>query len=170
MMKKQRLKRSWIEESILYLLFAGVLVFAVDTWRTKDIPTFDVPHLAGNALSGQYLDVIEMSKDGPVIVYFWATWCAACKFVTPTFDWFGNHYQVIGVSLNSGSDERVKRYMTAKDYTFNNINDLRGEISKQWGIAVTPTIAIIKDGEIKSVTSGITTPVGLIARLWMTKF
>ncbi|GAK21046.1 membrane protein, suppressor for copper-sensitivity ScsD [Vibrio sp. JCM 19052] len=60
--------------------------------------------------------------------------------------------------------------MTAKDYTFNNINDLRGEISKQWGIAVTPTIAIIKDGEIKSVTSSITTPVGLIARLWMTKF
>lgn len=64
-MKKQRLKRSWIQESILYVLFAGVLVFAVDTWRTKDIPVFDVPHLAGNALSGQYLDVMEMSKDEP---------------------------------------------------------------------------------------------------------
>ncbi|MEF1302145.1 thioredoxin domain-containing protein, partial [Vibrio owensii] len=106
----------------------------MDTWRTKDIPTFDVPHLAGNSLSGQYLDVMEMSKDEPVIVYFWATWCAACKFVTPTVDWFSNHYQVIGVSLNSGSDERVRRYMAAKDYTFNNINDLRGEISKHWGI------------------------------------
>lgn len=169
-MEKRKSNLSQLEKVILYLLFAGVIMFAVDTWRTKDVPTFDVPPLAGTTLSGQKLDAIATSKGEPVIVYFWATWCAACKFVTPTINWFDNHYQVIGVSLNSGSDERVKRYMAAKEYDFMNINDLRGEISRQWGIAVTPTIVIIRDGEIKSVTSGITTPFGLIARLWMAKF
>lgn len=167
-MMKRKLGR-W-EETLLYILFAGLIMFAVDTWRTKDIPTFDVPPLAGITLSGERVNAIEMSKNEPVIVYFWATWCAACKFVTPTVNWFDGEYQVIGVSLNSGGNERVKRYMKAKEYEFHNINDVRGDISKEWGIAVTPTIAIIKDGEIKSVTSGITTPIGLIARLWMANF
>lgn len=167
-MMKKKLAR-W-KGTVFYILFAGLLMFSVDAWRTKDMPTYDVPPLAGVTLNGERVDVIEMSKGEPVIVYFWATWCAACKFVTPTVNWFDGKYQVVGVSLNSGADERVRRYMKAKAYEFHNINDLKGNISRQWGIAVTPTIAIIKDGEIKSVTSGITTPWGLIARLWMTNF
>ncbi|MGD8172734.1 protein disulfide oxidoreductase [Vibrio sp. TRT 21S02] len=168
-MAKSKRRKSWTRDVIIYALLSIVLAIAVDVWRTKDMPTENAPPLSGITLSGEFIDAIEMSKNTPVIVYFWATWCAACKFVTPTIDWFNQSYQVIGVSLNSGENRRVSRYMDAHDYQFSNINDVTGDISKQWGILVTPTIIIIDKGEVKTVTTGVTTPWGLLARLWLTK-
>ena len=61
-------------------------------------------------------------------------------------------------------DERVSRYLQAKDYNFDVLNDTSGQIGRDWAISVTPTIAIIKDGEIKSITTGVTTPLGIWLR------
>jgi hypothetical protein len=81
-------------------------------------------------------------------------------------DWFSNHYQVVSVALSSGSDERVHRYMQAKDYEFPVINDSNGLISRQWNISVTPTIAVIYKGKIENISTGVTTPMGLWLRIF----
>jgi hypothetical protein len=54
--------------------------------------------------------------------------------------------------------------LQAKDYSFDVLNDTSGQIGRDWAISVTPTIAIIKDGEIKSITTGVTTPLGIWLR------
>ncbi|GEK14412.1 protein disulfide oxidoreductase [Aliivibrio fischeri] len=164
--KRQKMKR-WGKETLIYLLVIIIFSFAIDAWRTKDMPANTAPVLAGISTTGEAIDVIAMSQEKPVVVYFWATWCAACRFVTPTINWFSDTYQVVGVSTSSGEDRRVFGYMTSHDYTFKNMNDMRGDISREWGIRVTPTIVIIDKGEIKNITTGITTPVGLLARLWL---
>lgn len=156
--------------TLLYSVFALVAVIGVDYWRTKDIPMHHVPPIVDVSLSGEPIDVIEMSKKEPVLVYFWTTWCVACKFVTPVVDWLSSSYPVVGVSLTSGKDERVKRYMDAKAYSYNNINDTQGNIARDWGISVTPTLIVINDGKVTSVTSGMTTPMGIAARLWLAKY
>ncbi|MFA0608939.1 protein disulfide oxidoreductase, partial [Vibrio sp. 10N.222.49.B4] len=42
--------------------------------------------------------------------------------------------------------------------------------TKPWGISLTPTLIVINDGKVTSVTSGITTPIGIAARLWLAKY
>ncbi|MGF1748676.1 MULTISPECIES: protein disulfide oxidoreductase [Vibrio] len=159
--------RRHVREWAAIIMVMVVVTIVIDSYRTRDMPQSDLPALSGKTLDGQWVDVLEESKQAPVIVYFWATWCPACKFVTPTIDWFSNHYKVIGVSVSSGSDARVNRFMASQDRDFANINDPKGELMNSWSISVTPTIVIINNGKIESMTTGVTTPMGLFARMMM---
>ncbi|GAM60984.1 membrane protein [Vibrio ishigakensis] len=161
--------KKWGKEILIYLALGTALTIGMDFWRTKDMPLEQAAPIVGQSVDGASIDVMAMSHEKPAIVYFWATWCGACKFVSPTVNWFSDSYSVVGISLSSGSDERVSRYLEAHDYQFQNINDTSGTISRDWGISVTPTIAIIKDGKVETITTGVTTPVGLFARLLLTK-
>ncbi|MFM2600655.1 protein disulfide oxidoreductase [Vibrio fortis] len=160
----QRIKR-WSKELLSILLIVGVISAAMDFYRSQSMPQGNAISMVGTSIQGEEIDLIELSKQGePVIVYFWATWCGACKFVSPSVDWLAKSHNVVSVSLSSGPDERVSRYLQAKDYSFDVLNDTSGQIGRDWAISVTPTIAIIKDGEIKSITTGVTTPLGIWLR------
>lgn len=162
--KTSRLKR-WGKEFVSILLIVGLVSYAMDFYHSSSMPKGVAPAISGMTLEGDMVDVIEMSKSGqPVIVYFWATWCPVCKFVSPTVSWFSDSHEVVTVALSSGRDERVKQFVKAKDYKFSVLNDTSGDISREWNISVTPTIVIIKDGEIKQTSTGITTPWGLWLR------
>ncbi|MDX2320899.1 MAG: redoxin domain-containing protein, partial [Moritella sp.] len=62
-------------------------------------------------------------------------------------------------------ENRINQYLNAKDYQFNVVNDPRGGVSRDWGVSVTPTLFVIDKGEIKSVTTGFTSPMGMWLRL-----
>ena len=167
MKQKKKPRIRWLREAGKALLLMLGVTFALDQWNGRDIPDTKIPPIVTRSLSAQNIDVMAMSKDQPVVLYFWATWCGACKFVSPTVNWVSSNYSVVSVALSSGSDARIQRYLNAHEYTFETINDTQGSLAKDWGIRVTPSIVIIKDGEIRSITTGITTPIGLLARLWL---
>ncbi|KHA59520.1 redoxin [Vibrio variabilis] len=162
-MKKRLL--GWSKDLTIYGALAIVIAVSVDWYRTKDLPRDNAPNITGELISGEYFDVVAQSHQQPVVVYFWATWCGACRFVTPTIDWLSEYYPVVAVSGASGADGRVQRYMAHREYQFNNLNDPKSDIFRSWGISVTPTIAIVKNGQVVSMTTGITTPPGLLARV-----
>lgn len=158
--------RYWLRE----LLFALMIIiggsYAMDFYHSSDAPVGQAPQIQASDINGNPVDVNTLShNDEPVIVYFWATWCGACKWVSPTIDWFANDHQVVTVALSSGENAHIQAYLAAKQLDFPVINDAQGNISREWGIRVTPTIAIVKNGEIKYLTSGITTPLGLWLRI-----
>ncbi|KXF81263.1 protein disulfide oxidoreductase [Enterovibrio coralii] len=159
--------RFWLREILPYIMMFMVISFAVDLWRSQDMPSGKVPSQQLVTIKNQDIDLAALSQDKPVLVYFWATWCGACKFVTPTVNWLSGDHQVVTVAITSGSDERVKRYLEGHDLQFDAINDERGLLASAWGIQATPTIVIINKGEITSITTGISTPPGLLARLWL---
>lgn len=163
---KQRLL-GWTKQLVIFLLLALIITAVVDVWRGKDFPKDNVPALVGTTLAGEGVDLAELSKDQAVVVYFWATWCSVCSFVSPTVDTLSEYYPVVTVALSSGEDLRVKKYLQHHGYNFDVVNDENYDLGNDWKVKVTPTILIVKDGEVKWLTTGFTSLPGIWWRLML---
>lgn len=105
----------------------------------------------------------------PTLVYFWGTWCPICKTTSSSISTLAeeNNYQIISVALSSGSNEDIKAYQKEQGYNFNTINDDNGQISKEWGVTVTPSFFYVDTkGEITAISTGIASIWGMRFRLW----
>lgn len=173
-MSNSKAKPSWakrLRTAALYIVLFSVVAFIVDAFRNSDVPESVPAELSSlTDINGEQYNLREMSKDGPVVLYFWATWCPVCPAVSPTVDYVGNHYPTISVALRSGNNDKLTHYAQAKRYEFPIVNDNLNRVSNGWQVSATPTIIIIKNGDIVSATTGVTTPPGLFIRLWFHQF
>ena len=80
-------------------------------------------------------DVLQSSD--PVLVDFWAAWCAPCRMLSPTIDQIAQDF--------SGRAKVVKL----------NVDDNR-ETSAKYGIRGIPTLLLFKDGELRDQVVGAT--------------
>ena len=80
-------------------------------------------------------DVIQ--SDRPVLVDFWAAWCAPCRMLSPTIDQIASDY-----------DGRAKVVKL-------NVDD-NAEVSARFNIKGIPTLLLFKDGQIKDQIVGAT--------------
>lgn len=155
-----------IKSVLIYLVLFIAISYAVDSWRSRGLPSGPIDAFTLVTLEQQQTDVVALSHEQPVLVYFWATWCPICDWVSPSINWLSESHQVVSVAIRSGTDERVKHFLGDHDYQFVTVNDNTGELARRWQVTATPTVAIIANGEIVSYTTGASTPVGLWLRLW----
>ena len=74
-------------------------------------------------------DADVLKSDIPVVVDFWATWCAPCKAIAPVLDQLADEY-----------DGRIK---------VGKVNvDENPATPAQYGVRGIPTMILFKDGEI----------------------
>lgn len=81
-------------------------------------------------------EVVLQSKQ-PVLVDFWASWCAPCRMLAPTVDAVAEKY--------AGSAQVVKV----------NVDD-NPNVSQRYGIKGIPTLILFKDGTEKERVVGAT--------------
>ena len=81
-------------------------------------------------------EVIEKSKSTPVLIDFWADWCAPCKQLMPLL------HQIVD-SLNGSV------YLATVD------TDKEQELSMNFGIRSLPTVLLMKNGEIVEQFMGV---------------
>ncbi|SHF52048.1 Redoxin [Microbulbifer donghaiensis] len=159
-----------LRKLVVFCLLAALVIGAIGYYQQRDIPSDQAPPLAGRSLDGGVLDLQQMAPQGPVLIYFWATWCPYCRVVSPAVADLAREHQVIAVAMQSGSDEELGQYLKDQELQFPTINDPTGALSASWGVRVTPTIVIVgSDGRVAWVTSGTTSKVGLQLRLQMTE-
>jgi len=114
-----------------------------------------VPTIKLKKLNGQSVMLQNYLKEGPVLINFWATWCAPCKKEMVYLDQFEKKYKdkglsILAVSIDSQKSlSQVRSYIRSKKYTFEVFQDPNSQTFKKLNGNLMPTnILINKDGKI----------------------
>ncbi len=76
-----------------------------------------------------------LKSELPVLVDFWAVWCAPCKMIVPTLEHLAQNYKEKLKVFKMNIDENMK-------------------ISAKFGIRSIPTLLLFKGGELKETIVG----------------
>ncbi|MEL4431603.1 protein disulfide oxidoreductase [Shewanella mangrovisoli] len=167
--QKLRSPRFWLKQ-LRDLSIMALVLYGVSLYLQRDMITGQAPVLSGIAIDGSQL-ALNSAQTEPTLVYFWGTWCPVCRVTSPMVESISQDHNVISVAVASGSDREIQHYMDEHQYHFPVLNDNKSERSTQWGAMAFPAIYIIDThGEIRYVTSGVTSTWGMKFRLWLAQF
>ena len=128
-----------------------LVLFFFTTIEAKKIPDLKIKLLDGSKTS-----LAELTKDGPLMIDFWATWCVPCLKVMKYLDEYHIEYKDQGfkvLMINTDSPRsigKVKSYLKSQNHQFLIGLDPNKVISKKLNGLVMPTLILVeKGGEIK---------------------
>jgi thioredoxin 1 len=104
--------------------------------------------MAGNntlEFSDQNFEQDVLNSPQPVLVDFWATWCAPCRMMSPTVD---------AIAAEYAGRAKVGKLNVDENLT----------VASRYGIRSIPTLLLFKAGQIQEQVSG-TQPKDVINRL-----
>ena len=100
--------------------------------------------MATKNVTDENFETEVLKADKPVIVDFWATWCAPCKQVAPILEEISNEMKDLVVIAKHNIDEQPNQ-------------------PTKWGIRGIPTMLLFKDNELKATKVGATTKSNIIS-------
>ena len=137
---------------ILYLILVLIVLPTSYAEQKRDMM---LPDLSIKLIDGKQTRLSLLLEDGPILVNFWATWCAPCKKEMIFLEEFHKKYsdqgfRVLAISTDSPkSMSKVKSYIRAKKHTFLVGLDPNQEVAKKMNAMVMPTVVLIdKDRKV----------------------
>lgn len=156
----KRWKRLAVEIAVFLLIFA-----VIRAYMHRELISGTVPKTVVTLSDGQTLTLGENRE--PLLLYFWASWCAVCRFSQDNITELGQSHRVITVAMQSGNAAEVKKYMDQHRLDLKVVLDPDGELARQFGVSAVPTSFVIAPGgQIQFQETGYTTSWGLKLRLW----
>jgi cytochrome c biogenesis protein CcmG/thiol:disulfide interchange protein DsbE len=111
-----------------------------------------VPEYSAATLGG---DTVRVGgKEEPTILNVWATWCVACQEEMAALDSLSREFKargvrVIGVSVDEGETERVRRFAMTNHLGFTIAHDPAASIEQSYQVVGVPTTFVIgRDGKL----------------------
>ncbi|MGE0443140.1 MAG: TlpA family protein disulfide reductase [Gemmatimonadales bacterium] len=106
------------------------------------------PVVSVGDLDGKPVDLGGYFGKKPVLIEFWATWCAVCRSLLPELgrvhQEFGDRISMIGINITvNDSKDRVRRYMAAHQPPFLPLYDDKGVSSRAFDVPTTSYIVIV---------------------------
>lgn len=168
--KRPHRLKVWRNRALELLLFV-VLVTGIRAWQHRDMPEGSAPLLQGALLNGSAY-ALPARPAQPLLVHFWATWCAICSSEQDSIAAIvRDHPNTITIAMQSGSTREVTKYLTEHHLHYPVVNDPEGKLSNEWGVHAVPASFIINtNGQVRFIEVGYTTGWGLRFRLWLAGF
>lgn len=115
-----------------------------------------LPEFELKDVTGKTVKIHELTKEGPVIISFWATWCAPCKRELEAIDelyvdWKEEtNVTLVAVSIDDEKTKaRVPAYVNGKAWDFVVLMDPNSDFKRAMGVNNVPhTFLIDKSGKI----------------------
>ena len=106
------------------------------------------PAIVVNDLDGKPVDLGLVIGKKPVMLEFWATWCALCKALLPQLDAvkkaYGDQVQIVGINVTvNDSKSRIKRYLEEHHPPFQVLYDDKGVGARGYDVPATSYIVVI---------------------------
>lgn len=118
------------------------------------------PAVTINDLDGKPVDVGALYGAKPVMLEFWATWCAICRALLPELDkvhqTYGDRVEILGVNVTvNDSKSRVRRYLDEHHPPFRVLFDDKGVGARAFDVPATSFIVVVdRSGKVVYTGSG----------------
>jgi peroxiredoxin len=172
MTKKPRLARifGWAGQAAVLV----AIVVAVSLWQTRH-------HLGGRApapdfslrkLDGGEVRLADL-RGKRVLVHFWATWCGVCKLepgaLNAVHDRLGPDEVLLSVVADPENEVEVRSFVASHEIRYPVLMGDPG-VLRAYRVNAFPTNYFVRpDGTISGSTVGLTTRLGLFARMTWAK-
>jgi peroxiredoxin len=150
------MKRPFLKWLILLILCGALSFFPHCGKNVKESGL--APDFSLKTLEGQEVTLASL-KGKVVLIDFWATWCGPCRESIPHLVDLYKHYrekgfEVIGVSVDKGEAEVVRRFSKAMDIPYP-ILIASEEVTRSYGVTALPTTFLIdREGNIQERVIG----------------
>ena len=111
------------------------------------VPAYAIESLAG--------DTVHVgSSQQPTVLNVWATWCTSCREEMAALDSLNREFaargaRVVGVSVDEGSTNLVRRFAESNHLGFTIAHDRAGSIQQSYQLVGVPTTFVIgRDGRL----------------------
>jgi cytochrome c biogenesis protein CcmG/thiol:disulfide interchange protein DsbE len=159
----------------LLLLGFSVCLFAKDSVSiidgNKAVMAKLAPRFTITTLDEETFSLDELRGKKPVVISFWATWCAPCKKELPYLQKFWEKYKdncaVIGISIDSQKQRKILQNKVKElKLTFPIALDYAKKLDKIYPKRGIPYLVVIdRDGRILKLQMGVTNPEKLVEEL-----
>jgi peroxiredoxin len=148
--------------NLLIALCSFFLIISCERGETKttssgelqDAKTFSLASLNGEGDIG-----LSDFKGKPVVLNFWASWCAPCRREMPFFENTWKDYKdkgVVFIGIDVMDEKSVaQKFIEAFDITYIILHDPSGEVSNAYRVVALPaTFFVDRDGKITKKNYG----------------
>ena len=155
----------YIKEIAVFLVIMTIIANGISLYKSHDLNKAPLSIRNITLLDGSKY---ELSTEKPTLIHIWATWCPSCKLEASNIQTVSEYYNVLTITVKSGSNEEIKKWLTENEYDFDTVNDSSGFMASNFNVAVFPTTLIYdKDKNLVFSDVGYTSTWGLFLRMWL---
>ena len=146
------------------------IILLVRAWISRDLIQGPAPPWEAELLNGSPIS-LEDYAGGPLLLHFWATWCAICRLEESEIVRISQSYPVVAVAMQSGPAFAVQEYLSERERELDVINDPEARLARQYGVRAVPSTFIIdRNGQVVYRKQGYAPPLELRFRLWLARW
>jgi len=149
---------AWLRSLLWTVLLSLLLFMAISSLRGGIALPAEAPDFAAVTLAGKPLHLRDL-RGKPVLLYFSASWCTACKMTSPTVDRFAKGHpnvHVLGIAMEE--EQEARAYQAKNPRSFEVVAE-NVEIQKSYPVHALPTAVLIDaQGKVAWSRQGVLLP------------